>query len=51
MLKNNVYNVDKEFDYATIIVSKSLQKIVKELALKNISKHGHFRYYINRPIN
>jgi hypothetical protein len=32
MLKNNIYNIDKEFDYPTIkgIVLKSLEKIVKE---------------------
>jgi hypothetical protein len=36
MLKNNIYNTDKEFDYATIkdMVVKSLEKIVKEEALK-----------------
>jgi hypothetical protein len=36
MLKNNIY---KEFDYSTIkaIVLKSLEKIVKEQVLKNIS--------------
>jgi 5-methylcytosine-specific restriction endonuclease McrA len=39
MLKNNVYNVDKEFDYSTIkaAVIKSLEKIVKEEALKKRS--------------
>jgi hypothetical protein len=38
MLKNNIYNIDREFDYATIksIVLKSLQNIAKEEALKNI---------------
>ena len=37
MLKNDVYNVDKEFDYSTIkaVVIKSLEKIAKEEALKN----------------
>jgi hypothetical protein len=37
MLKNNIYNIDREFDYPTIknIVVKSLEKIVKEEALKN----------------
>jgi hypothetical protein len=36
MLKNNIYNIDKEFDYSTIkaIVSKSLEKISKEEASK-----------------
>ena len=38
MLENNIYNIDREFDYSTIkaIVVKSLEKIVKEEALKNI---------------
>jgi hypothetical protein len=37
MLKNNIYNTDKEFDYATIkdMVVKSLEKIGKEEAFKN----------------
>jgi hypothetical protein len=37
MLKNNIYNIDKEFDYTTIkaAVLKSLEKLVKEEALKN----------------
>jgi len=37
MLKNNIYNIDREFDYPTIkgIVVKSLEKIVKEDVLKN----------------
>jgi hypothetical protein len=32
MLKNNIYNTDKEFDYATIndMVVKSLEKIGKK---------------------
>ena len=36
MLENNIYNIDREFDYATIIgiVVKSLEKIAKEEALK-----------------
>ena len=36
MLKNNHYNIDREFDYATVkgIVIKSLEKIAKEEALK-----------------
>ena len=39
MLENNIYNMDREFDYATIkgIVLKSLQKIAREEALKNTS--------------
>ncbi|MFL6401628.1 MAG: hypothetical protein ACJ72J_18870 [Nitrososphaeraceae archaeon] len=37
MLENNIYNIDREFDYPTIkgIVVKSLEKIVKEDVLKN----------------
>jgi len=37
MLKNNIYNIDREFDYATIkdIVIQSLEKIVKEEVIKN----------------
>ena len=36
MLKNNIYNIDREFDYVTVksIVVKSLEKIAKEEALK-----------------
>jgi 5-methylcytosine-specific restriction endonuclease McrA len=36
MLQSNIYNIDTEFDYATIkaIVLKSLQNIAKEEALK-----------------
>ena len=36
MLSNNIYNIDKEFDYPTIkgIVIRSLEKTVKEEALK-----------------
>jgi hypothetical protein len=39
MLKNNIYNIDKEFDYTTLkaIVVKSLEKIAKQEALKNAS--------------
>ena len=40
MLENNVYNIDGDFDYATVkaIVTKSLEKIAKEkAALKNTS--------------
>jgi hypothetical protein len=38
MLKNNIYNIDREFDYSTVksIVVKSLVKIAKEEALRNI---------------
>ncbi len=37
--QNNIYNIDREFDYATVkgIVLRSLEKIAKEEALKNIS--------------
>jgi hypothetical protein len=39
MLENNIYNIEREFDYATVkaIVVKSLEKIAKEAALKNTS--------------
>jgi hypothetical protein len=39
MLENNVYNIDREFDYATVkdIVLRSLEKIAKEVALKHRS--------------
>jgi hypothetical protein len=39
MLKNNIYNIDREFDYSTIkaIVVKSLEKIIKVEELKNTS--------------
>jgi hypothetical protein len=39
MLQNNVYNIDREFDYATVkdIVLRSLEKIAKEEALKHRS--------------
>ncbi len=40
MLENNIYNIDRDFDYATVkaIVIKSLQKIAKEeAALENTS--------------
>jgi hypothetical protein len=35
MLRNNIYNIDREFNYATVksIVVKSLEKIAKEEAL------------------
>ena len=37
MFKNNIYYIDREFDYPTVkgIVMQSLEKIVKEEALKN----------------
>jgi uncharacterized Fe-S cluster-containing protein len=40
MLETNIYNIDREFDYDTVksIVVKSLEKIVKDEALKNIPK-------------
>jgi hypothetical protein len=36
MLKNNIYNIDKEFDYSTIkaIVVKSLEKISKTRSIE-----------------
>ena len=38
MLETNTYNIDRNFDYTTVrsIVLKSLDKIAKEEALKNI---------------
>jgi len=43
MFKNNIYNIDREFDYPTItgIVIQSLKKIVKEEALKNTANIPH----------
>jgi hypothetical protein len=39
VLKNNIYNIDREFDYSRVksIGLKSLEKIAKEEALKNAS--------------
>jgi hypothetical protein len=39
MLENDVYNIDREFDYAKVkgIVLRSLEKIAKEEALKHTS--------------
>jgi hypothetical protein len=39
MLKNNIYNIDKELDYPTVknILLKSLENVEKEEAFKNIS--------------
>jgi hypothetical protein len=41
---NDIYNLDKEFDYSTIkaAVLKSLEKIVKEEALKNTSNIANY---------
>jgi hypothetical protein len=46
MFKNNIYNIDKEFDYGTIkaIVLNSLQNIAKEEALKKRSNDLVFDY-------
>jgi hypothetical protein len=49
MPENNIYNINREFDYCTIksIVSKSFQKIAKEAALKkrpNVSDDFAFDY-------
>ncbi|MFL6393792.1 MAG: hypothetical protein ACJ708_03935 [Nitrososphaeraceae archaeon] len=45
-LKNNIYNIDLEFDYPTIkaVVIQSLEKMVKEEALKKraIADYGGF---------
>jgi hypothetical protein len=54
MLENNIYNIDIQFDYSRIkdIILKSLEKIVKEEALKNIrndSKNNrHHPVNVNR---
>ena len=39
MLKNNVYNIDRELDYATIkaFLVKSLEKILKQESLRKTS--------------
>jgi hypothetical protein len=39
MLKKNIYNIDKEFDYSTVkaIVIKSLEKMVKQESLRDTS--------------
>ncbi|MFL6315311.1 MAG: hypothetical protein ACJ705_04845 [Nitrososphaeraceae archaeon] len=39
MLKSNIYNIDKEFDYSTIksIIVKPFEKIAKQEALKKKS--------------
>jgi 5-methylcytosine-specific restriction endonuclease McrA len=39
MLKNNIYNIDKEFDYSAVkaIVVKSLEKILKQESLRDVS--------------
>jgi hypothetical protein len=39
MFKNNIYNIDREFDYATIeaFVVKSLEKILKLESLRKTS--------------
>jgi hypothetical protein len=57
MLKNDVYNIDREFDYTTVksIVVKSLEKIANEEALKNIPQDVIFDskdndYYPNSVI-
>ncbi len=44
MLETNIYNIDREFDYDTVksIVVKSLEKIVKDEALKNIPQDAIF---------
>jgi hypothetical protein len=49
MLKNNIYNTDIQFDYSRIkdIVLKSLEKIVKDEALKNIPQGAIFDFKDN----
>ncbi|MFL6320408.1 MAG: hypothetical protein ACJ71K_14190 [Nitrososphaeraceae archaeon] len=43
MLKSNIYNIDKEFDYSTIksIIVKPFEKIAKQEALKKKSNILH----------
>jgi hypothetical protein len=43
MFKNNIYNIDREYDYPTIknLVIQSLEKIVKGEALKNTANTPH----------
>jgi hypothetical protein len=56
MLENNIYNIDKDFDYDVIksIVLKSLEKIAKEEELKKKSNvpynYGSFDYNHNSII-
>jgi hypothetical protein len=49
MDKTNIYNIDREFEYATVksIVLKSLEKIVKDEALKNIPQDVIFDFKDN----
>jgi hypothetical protein len=49
MLRNDIYNIDREFDYAVVksIVVKSLEKIAKEEALKNIPQNVIFDFKDN----
>jgi hypothetical protein len=51
MLENNIYNIDREFDYDTIkaFVIKSLGKMIKEEILKNI--HNDSKDNDDHPIN
>jgi hypothetical protein len=46
---NNIYNIDREFDYSTIkaIVVKSLEKIANDEALKNIPQDVIFDFKDN----
>jgi 5-methylcytosine-specific restriction endonuclease McrA len=43
MLKNNIYNIDREFDYPIVkgIAIRSLEKIVKEKELKHTTNIPH----------
>ncbi|MFL6434245.1 MAG: hypothetical protein ACJ71O_10990 [Nitrososphaeraceae archaeon] len=43
MFKNDIYNIDREFDYTTVksIVVKALGKVAKEEALKNTTNIPH----------
>jgi hypothetical protein len=50
MLKNNIYNIDKEFDYSAVkaIVVKSLEKILKQESLRDVSTISTISYQILR---
>jgi hypothetical protein len=53
MLKNNIYNIDREFDYITVknIVLRSLEKIVKEELFKNRTNDVIYDSKDNRSVN
>jgi hypothetical protein len=53
MLKNNIYNIDREFDYTTVknIVLRSLEKIAKEETSKKRTNDVIFDYRDNGYTN